>query len=66
MKSFAEAKSPTDFFKLQSDYARSAFDSLVAESSKVSEAVVKLAGEVAEPITSRYSVAAERVKTLAL
>lgn len=66
LKSLAEVKSPTDFFKLQSDYARSAFDSFVAESSKASEAVIKLAGEVAEPITSRYAVAAERVKTLAL
>jgi len=66
LKSLAEVKSPTDFFKLQSDYARSAFDSWVAESSKASEAVIKLAGEIAEPITSRYSVAAERVKTLAL
>lgn len=66
LKSFAEAKSPTDFFKLQGDYARAAFDSLVAESSKVSETVIKLAGEVAEPITNRYAVAAERVKTLAL
>jgi phasin family protein len=66
LKSFAEVKSPTDFFKLQSDYARSAFDSFVAESSKASEKVIKLAGEVAEPITSRYAVAAERVKTLAL
>ena len=66
LKSFAEVKSPTDFFKLQSDYARSAFDSLVAENAKMSEAVIKLAGEVAEPITNRYTVAAERVKTLAL
>ena len=66
LKSLAEAKSPTDFFKLQGDYARAAFDSLIAESSKVSENMVKLAGEVAEPITSRYSVAAERVKALAL
>lgn len=66
LKSFAEVKSPTDFFKLQSDYARSAFDSFVAESSKASEAVLKLAGEVAQPITSRYSVAAERVKSVAL
>ncbi|HWH17755.1 MAG TPA: phasin family protein [Allosphingosinicella sp.] len=66
LKSFAEVKSPTDFFRLQSDYARSTFDSFVAESSKASEAVLKLAGEVAEPITSRYAVAAERVKTLAL
>lgn len=64
-KSFAEVKSATDLFKLQSDFARSAFDAAVAESAKVSEAVLKIAGDVAEPITSRYSVAAERVKTLA-
>lgn len=66
LKGFAEAKSPTDFFKLQSDYARAAFDGLVAQSAKVSEAVIKLAGEVAEPINNRYTVAAERVKTLAI
>lgn len=66
LKSFAEVKSPTEFFKLQGDFARSAFDSWVSESSKASEAVIKLAGQVAEPITSRYSAASERVKTLAL
>ena len=64
-KSFAEVKSPTDFFKLQGDFARSAFDSAVAESARVSETVLKLAGDVAEPLTSRYAVASERVKTLA-
>lgn len=64
-KSFADVKSPTDFFKLQGDFARSAFDSAVAESARVSETVLKLAGDVAEPLTSRYAVAAERVKTLA-
>ena len=63
LKSFAEVKSPTDFFKLQGDFARSAFDSWVAESSKASEAVIKLAGDVAEPITTRYSIAADRVKS---
>src|SRR4051812_44671666 len=65
LKSFAEVKSATDFFKLQGDFARSAFDAAVAESARVSETVLKLAGEVAEPINSRYTVAAERVKTLA-
>ena len=65
LKSFAEVKSATDFFKLQGDYARSAFDAAVAESARVSETVLKLAGDVAEPINSRYTVAAERVKTLA-
>ena len=65
LKSFAEVKSATDFFKLQGDFARAAFDSAVAESARLSETVLKLAGDVAEPITSRYTVAAERVKTLA-
>ena len=64
-KSFTDVKSATDFFKLLGDFARSAFDSAVAESARVSESVLKLAGDVAEPLTSRYAVAAERVKTLA-
>ena len=58
-------KSATDFFKLQGDFARAAFDSAVAESARPSETVLKLAGDVAQPITNRYNVAAERVKTLA-
>ena len=65
VRSFAEVKSPTDFFRLQSEFAKSQFDAIVAESSKMSEAMLKIAGEVAEPITSRYSVAAERVKNIA-
>ncbi|TFI57463.1 phasin family protein [Sphingomonas parva] len=63
LKSLAEVKSPTDFFRLQGEFARSQFDALVAESSKLSETVIKLAGEVAEPITNRATVAAERVRT---
>lgn len=63
LRSFAEVKSPTDFFRLQGDFARGQFDSFVAESAKLSEAMIKLAGDVAQPLTSRYSVAAEKVKT---
>jgi phasin family protein len=65
LKGFAEVKSATDLFKLQGDFARAAFDSAVAESARFSETVLKFAGDIAEPITSRYTVAAERVKTLA-
>ena len=65
LKSFAEVKSATDFFRLQGDYARAAFDGAIAESARLSETMLKLAGDVAEPMTSRYTVAAERVKTLA-
>ncbi len=65
LKTFAEAKSATDFFRLQSDFARTAFDNAIAESARISETVLKIAGDVAQPITNRYTVAAERVKTLA-
>ena len=65
MKSIAEVRSPVDLLKLQSDYVRSAFDGWVAKSSKASETMVKLAGEIAEPITSQYSTAAARVKSVA-
>ena len=62
IKGFADVKSPADLFRLQGDFARTQFDSVIAESSKLSETMIKLAGDVFEPITSRYSVAAERVK----
>lgn len=65
LKAFAEVKSPTDFFRLQSEFARTQFDSLVAETSRLSETVVKLAGDVAEPLAGRYTVAAEKVKAAA-
>jgi phasin family protein len=63
LKSLSEVKTPADFFRLQSEFARSQFDALVSESSKLSETVLKLAGEAAEPITNRATVAAERVRT---
>jgi len=65
MKSFAGAKSPTDFFKLQSDYLRSAFDAMVAETSKNTEAMLKLAGDVAQPLSNRAALAAEKIKVAA-
>lgn len=65
MKSFAGAKSPADFFKLQSDYLRSAFDAMVAETSKNTEAMMKLAGDVAQPLSNRAALAAEKIKTVA-
>ncbi|MCM8730976.1 phasin family protein [Hephaestia sp. GCM10023244] len=62
LKQFAAVKSPAEFFKLQSDYLRSAFDAVVAETSKKTEAVLKLAGDVAQPLSSRAAVAAEKIK----
>jgi phasin family protein len=61
-KQFASVKSPTELFKLQGDYARTAFDSIVAETSKNTEALLKLAGDVAQPLSNRAAVAAEKIK----
>lgn len=66
LKSYAAVKSPTELFQLQSDYARASFDSAVAEASKLSESMIKLAGEVAQPLSSRYAVAADKLKAAAL
>jgi len=63
LRGFAEVKSPADFFRLQTEFVRSQFDNSVAETSKLSEVMIKLAGEVAEPMTNRATVAAERVRT---
>ncbi|WP_084583481.1 phasin family protein [Sphingomonas azotifigens] len=63
LKNLSAVKSPTEFFKLQSDYLRGAFDSYVAETSKHTEAFIKLAGDAAQPISNRFAVAVEKVKT---
>lgn len=65
LKSFASVKSPTELFQLQSEYARNAFDAFVAQASKNSETVLKLAGEVVQPLSSRFAVAAEKIKKAA-
>lgn len=62
VKSISSVKAPADFFKIQGDFARSQFDAAVAEMSKSSEFYLKLAGEVFQPISTRYSVAADAVK----
>ena len=65
MKSFAGIKSPTDLLKLHSEFVKGQFDSMVAETSKNTEAMIKLAGDVAKPISNRVAVAAEKLKVAA-
>ena len=64
IRSLAEAKSPTEYLQLQSDFARQSFDRAVAESSKLAESLVKLAGEAFQPISNRATANAERFNTL--
>jgi len=64
IRSLAEAKSPTEYLQLQGDFARASFDRLVAESSKLTETMVKLAGEAFQPLSNRATANAERFNTL--
>jgi phasin family protein len=65
VRSFAEAKSPTELLQLQSDFARTAFDRFVEESSALTESVVKLAGEAFQPLSNRASANVEKLNTIA-
>ena len=64
IRSLAEAKSPTEYLQLQSDFARASFDRAVAESSRLTESLVKLAGEAFQPLSNRASANAKRFNTL--
>lgn len=65
-KSFSTVKTPTEFFQLQSQLFSSSFDELTKEAAKSSEALIKLAGEVAQPLTARVTVVTDKVKSLAV
>lgn len=65
VKELAAARTPADFFKLQSEFVRRNFDSAVAYGSKNSEALLKLANEAFAPISGRVSLAVEIVKKAA-
>lgn len=62
-KKFAAVKSPTEFFALQSEVAKSQLDAVVGEASKFAEGYMKLLGEIAQPLQNRYAVAVEKVKS---
>ena len=64
IRSLAEAKSPTEYLQLQGEFARASFDRAVAETSKLTESLVKLAGEAFQPLSNRATASAERFNTL--
>ncbi|MAM39168.1 MAG: hypothetical protein CL949_11875 [Erythrobacter sp.] len=65
VKNLASAKSPTDLFQLQGEIARRNFDAMVSTASKNTEAMLKLLNEAFAPLSSRMSLAAEKVRTTA-
>ena len=64
IRSLAEAKSPTEFVQLQSELARTSFDRMVAESSRLTESMVKLAGKAFQPLSNRATANAERINNI--
>ncbi len=64
-RQLAAVKSPTELLRVQGELARAAVDQMVAEVSRSTESMLKFAGEVAQPISNRYAVVADRMKTAA-
>jgi phasin family protein len=65
VKAMAAVKSPTELFQLQGEIARRNLDTLVARTSKNAEVMMKLANDMFAPLSSRASVAMERLNKAA-
>ena len=63
IKQLAEAKTPADVLRIQGEFARQSFDTAVSASAQMSERIVKLAGESAEPMQSRVAVATQKMQS---
>ena len=63
-RAMTTVKTPNELMALQNDFAKTQFDAAVAEMSKLSETMVKLMGEVFEPMQARATVATDKVKAM--
>jgi len=64
-KELTSVKSPKEFVELQGKLARKYFDSAVAYNSKSAEAALKLANDAFQPLSTRVSLAVEKVRKAA-
>ena len=65
LKGFTAVKTPVEFFQLYAENSKKAFDTAVAQTSKTSEMVVKLANDSFAPISNRVSEITAKVKAAA-
>lgn len=56
-------KSPTEFFQTGQEIAKANLDEAVAQMSKFTEGYLKLLGDIAQPISNRYALAADKLKS---
>ena len=61
VKALAAVKSPTELFQLQGEIARRNLDTIVARTSKNAEVMMKLANDMFAPLSTRASIAMERL-----
>ena len=59
-KSLFSAKTPAEFFELQTNMMKSRYDEFVAESTRVNEVVKTNATEISAPLKARYEEVAEK------
>jgi phasin family protein len=59
-KALLTAKTLREAVDVQTDFAKTTFDKLVSEGTKVSEISVKVANEAAEPISARLNATIEK------
>lgn len=65
VKEVTSVKNPTDFVKVQGEWIRKGFDTAVSQGSKNTEAMVKLANDVFQPISNRFAAATDLFKKAA-
>ena len=65
LKEMAAVKSPTELFQLQGKILRRNFETLIASTSKSTDAAMKLANEAMAPLSGRVNIATEKLTTIA-
>ncbi len=64
-KAMMGVKNLRDLMELQTQFMRTAFDSMMADTTKISEIAVRCSSQVAEPISARVSEVVEKVSNRA-
>ncbi len=65
VKEISAVRTPTDFVKVQSEFAKKSIDTAIAQGSKNTEAMIKLLGEVFQPLSNRVAITTEFFKKAA-
>lgn len=65
IKSLSTAKTPKDFFEIQTNSMKAGYDTMVAEASKMTELSMKVMNDVFQPISTRMAVAMDSMTKVA-